>query len=782
MKRRSLWLRLRAGAMDSSFILGGLLVILLIVLAVIGPEIAPHNPYVRERIQWIDGELQGAPHHPSATYPLGTDYLGRDNLSLLLHGARNTMLIALVATIGRLLFGLIFGALAGWWPGKWFDRLVTAATEFFASIPGLILAILLVYAIGIRTGHLAFVIAVAVVGWGEVAQIVRSNVLSIRKELYIEAAEAVGLSSIEILSRHALPNLLSTMLALSALQMGSSLLLLGELGFVNIFLGAGTILAGDAGTASQLIFEIPDWGAMLGSTWRSFRALPWLPGVPAAAFFISILSFNLFGQGLQRFSEKGRFYPSGWSVMRFLAIGAVILFGIQYALASTGPEAGYKEAAGKFDVTRAWKDISYLTSPELEGRQTGTEGALLAAGYIAEGFKQSGLTPFGYGGYFQTFSARHGQVTAIPTLEILDQQGKAVYTATEGIFYDPSEPFLSEGVYENVLEIYGSSNSRRTPRRFLGLAFVIHPLEDGIDRSSLFRDWFPGAVRIVPDAALPSSIAAPLFQGPLDFLEANPVVLIGESTAQEILAITGYELNTLYETIEKEGEVEIDTDYRLRLTFGLNYELTPQVNVVGYIPGSDIRVQTNRVLVVAPYSGSGSPATALSPGADENASGVAIMLEVLRQWAEQDYIPERTVAFAAFDESGGLNFLDNPILPTGGNETWTTVILYGLGAGDERIARVAVAGAPEKMFDDSARRMGSKTSDLGYWPFFFGGISGGSWTLPANNSYSGIAITRPGSQLSGTALDTRQNLDPALLEEAGKAVLHFLMVLSSKGG
>jgi hypothetical protein len=178
---------------------------------VLGPEIAPHNPYLIQRIQWIDGELDRAPFDPSETYPLGTDGQGRDILSLLLVGTRTTLVIALLATTVRILLGLVLGALAGWRPGGFVDRFVTLFAGFFAAIPGLVLAIFIVYAVGIRQGQVAFIVALSIVGWGEVAQIFRSHVYDIRKESYIESAQAVGLSQIEILSRHVLPNLFSTM-------------------------------------------------------------------------------------------------------------------------------------------------------------------------------------------------------------------------------------------------------------------------------------------------------------------------------------------------------------------------------------------------------------------------------------------------------------------------------------------------------------------------------------------------------------------------------------------
>ncbi len=202
MKPITFWQRLSRAVQEPYFIIGSVLVVLLVLAAVLGPELAPHNPYLVKRIQWIDGELHKAPFPPSDLYPLGTDDQGRDQLSLLLYGARVTLIMAFVATVVRLLLGLILGTFAGWWPGSLFDRAVAAVTELLAAIPGLILAMLVVFAIGVRRGQVAFVVALSVVGWGEVAQIVRGHVLTIRNKLYIMAARAVGLNSANILSLH----------------------------------------------------------------------------------------------------------------------------------------------------------------------------------------------------------------------------------------------------------------------------------------------------------------------------------------------------------------------------------------------------------------------------------------------------------------------------------------------------------------------------------------------------------------------------------------------------
>jgi peptide/nickel transport system permease protein len=775
MGSRSLFGRVAHAAKDTSFIIGAILVACLLVIAFIGPEIAPHNPYVIERIQWVDGELERAPIDPNSTYPLGTDPLGRDLLSLLLHGTRTTLVIALLATTVRILLGLVLGALAGWRPGGLIDRFVTLVAGFFAAIPGLVLAILIVYAVGIRQGQIAFVIALSVVGWGEVAQIFRSHVYDIRKESFIEAAQAVGLSPIEILSRHVLPNLLATMLALTSLEMAGALLLLGELGFMSVFLGSGAFLPGDPFTPNVLTFEIPDWGAMLGTNWRSFRALPWLPGAPAVAFFISILSFNLFGYGLQRFSERGRFYPSGLSVLRFITIVVAILFGVQYVLSITSPEAAFKDLARGFDVERTWNDISFLTQKELAGRTTGTEERDLAASYISRRFEEAALTPFPTGTYFQSYATQHGEISTMPVLELLDQNGNVLYTMREGLYFDPSQPFDFTGEFESELVIFGNHNFYAS--RFSGGFFFIL----GTQGERVRHDDALLGIRIIPDQYLPKVNVAPRFLGPLAFLGSEPTLLISESVARKLISDLGYDLDALSAALEEEDEVWIETHIPVRVRVGLEYEQVQGVNVIGYIPGEDVRVQTQRILVAASYTGPSPFEETIYPGADENASGVAVMLELMRYLREIEFEPDHTIVFLAYDENGGENFVLDPILPTSPSDTWTAVIIHGIGAGDSNnLARIQTGGALDAVFDESARTMGVRTEPLDYWPFFFSGGGGRGWDLPPDPSYSGIAVSRPGDVYSGTPRDSIHNLNPQAIEAAGEALSHFLLVLSSE--
>jgi len=784
MRSLTFRLRLQRAAQDPYFITGSLLISLLLFAAVLGPEIAPHNPFLVKHLQWIDGELRKAPFAPGRLYPLGTDDLGRDQLSLLLYGARVTLVMSFVATVVRLLLGLTLGTVAGWWPGSPLDRVVTAVTDFLAAIPSLIMAMLIILAIGVQRGQLAFIAALSLVGWGEITQMVRGYVLTIRGRLYILAARAVGLSSPSILSRHVLPNLLPTLLTLASLEMGSVLLLLGELGFLHIFVGGGRTGFSMASWEVHHYFDVPDWGAMLGTSWRWFRSYPWFPLAPAVAFLVAIVGFNVFGYGLQRFVERGRFHPTGLSVLRFVLLVALLLLAARALLRNTGVEAQLGRLARQFDVDRALEDTAHLTQTDLGGRPTGPGGGFRSAAYIAYRYELAGLTPASPdGSYFQPYTAIRGRVSATPVMRTRDDdRGQPAVWSNGDISLDPRQAFHAEGRTESELVVIG--NARETAVSS-GILLLLDEEEE------LRMPWntappYSAVLRLVADDALPQGNRPPSSDrgryARRESLPSFPNLLISESAARQVLGLAELDLEELQAAVEAGERVVLPTGLQMQLAYGLIYEEVLATNVVGYIAGLDQESRGERILVVATYTGPPAQKGVAYPGADENASGVAVMLETARLLLDLELVPKRTIVFAALDEGGGNHFVYSPSLPTERSDIWTTVIIHGIGAGAPYLSRLEAGSGLAGAFDQSARRFGVRTRDLQDWPFFF--VSNYSrlshseaWV---HKSYQALAVTRPGDALSGTPNDTLDHLDRKSLLSSGRSIAHFVMVLSSR--
>jgi len=307
-----------------------------------------------------------------------------------------------------MLVGTVLGVSAGWGRGGRADRLVTGAVGVWAAFPVPLFAIIVILALGIQKGMIVFVVALCVVGWAEIAQFVRGQVIGIKPQLHIEAARSLGTRTSQILTRHVLPLLLPSLLVLAVLEMAGVLLLLAELGFLNIFLGGGfKVQIGEAGRMVPVVAyysDVPEWGALLANIRTWWRAYPWLAWYPGIFFFVAILAFNLWGEGLRRWLDQSRVNVSRLFSRYSLAAVAVLVFGLGWVLRTSAPLGVYSAQAKQFDTQQALMDVRTLASPQFQGRETGTPGAKLAADYIAERMDEIGLQPGGQNDtYIQTF-------------------------------------------------------------------------------------------------------------------------------------------------------------------------------------------------------------------------------------------------------------------------------------------------------------------------------------------------------------------------------------------
>jgi hypothetical protein len=393
--------------------------------------------------------------------------------------------------------------------------------------------------------------------------------------------------------------------------------------------------------------------------------------------------------------------------------------------------------------------------------------------YVAAQFEQAGLSLTTPGGsYLHEYTLFRGHKTDEPVVEVLGDTGEVLLRLEEGISLDPWQAFHGEGSREAELLVV--ANASRLPPDAVVLA--LDPTER-LQRGWLPTDRYQAILRLVPDEKVAGPDVVPVFDttsyGSAERLPVFPNLLIGTSSASQLLEQAGLDLEELRARSETGKELVLQTGLRLRLSYGLVYEESTATNVVGYIAGEDLENRGQRILVAARYDSD-------RMGADRNASGVAAILEMARMLQQIEFFPKRTIVFAAFDVGGDFDFVIHPSLPTGRSDLWTTVIVDGIGAGEKRLGRLEVGSGLARTFDQSARRFGVRTSALDEWRFFF--ITNGSrlsWNEPrVHDSYQGLVVTRPGDNLSGTAADTLDHLNQKQLRDAAQAILHFVMVLS----
>lgn len=216
----------------------------------------------------------------SPGYPFGTDMLGRDVAAGVAHGARVSLLIGIVATLVAVIVGTVLGAVAGYF-GGWVDDAIMRFTEIFQTIPGFLLALLMVAIFG--PSLYSIVGAIGVISWPSVARLVRAEFLSLRTRDFVKAAVLGGQSSARIVFRQILPNTLSPIVVAASLMMATAILLESAISFLGL------------GDRSMIT-----WGFMIGAGRTTLLQSWWLSAVPGVAIFVTVLGLNLLGDALNQ--------------------------------------------------------------------------------------------------------------------------------------------------------------------------------------------------------------------------------------------------------------------------------------------------------------------------------------------------------------------------------------------------------------------------------------------------------------------------------------------------
>jgi ABC-type dipeptide/oligopeptide/nickel transport system permease subunit len=251
---------------------GGILILIYLLTAIFAPVLYPGNPSAPNLIMSLEG--------PSLMHPLGTDELGRSILGRIIWGSRISLLIAVGVVSVGLLVGVPFGLISGYYRGK-VDFGIQRVTDMLLAFPGFLLALALVAVLGVGLKNTVISIGISMVPI--YIRLVRGCVLTVREQVYVEAARAVGTRDLSILLRHILPNVMVPITVQTSLSMGIGILSAAALGFLGLGVQPPT----------------PEWGAMLGSGRAYLFNAPHVATFPGIAIFFAVLCFNLLGDGLR---------------------------------------------------------------------------------------------------------------------------------------------------------------------------------------------------------------------------------------------------------------------------------------------------------------------------------------------------------------------------------------------------------------------------------------------------------------------------------------------------
>ncbi|MCU0964559.1 MAG: ABC transporter permease [Burkholderiaceae bacterium] len=250
-------------------VVGLLLLSMVLLAATLAGVLYPVDPFA----------MVGKPFQPPfGEHLLGTDMLGRDLAAGVLHGARTTLLVGVVATVIATVVGVAIGGLAGYFGGR-LDSLLMRFTELFQTIPFFLFAILLVAVLGATIGNVIF--AIALVSWPPMARLVRGEFMSMRNREFVQACVSMGMGHARIVFVHILPNTLSAIIVTGSLMVATAILIESGLSFLGL---------SDANTMS--------WGFIIGSGRSVLRTAWWVCAMPGLAILLTVMAINLVGDGL----------------------------------------------------------------------------------------------------------------------------------------------------------------------------------------------------------------------------------------------------------------------------------------------------------------------------------------------------------------------------------------------------------------------------------------------------------------------------------------------------
>jgi ABC-type dipeptide/oligopeptide/nickel transport system permease subunit len=259
-------------------LVGGVILLIVLTGAVFAEYVAPHEPNRQRLIArfkppfWAEGG--------SMTYPLGTDNVGRDIWSRIIHGSRISLIVGVCAVGVSMLIGVTLGLISGFWGGR-IDSIIMALVDIMLAFPQLILAFAMVAVLGPGIGNIILVLGIT--GWERYARVVRAEVLALREREFVQAARAVGVANAKIVFGHIMPNTFSSVIVMATLQTAQAILAEAALSFLG--LGTGR--------------TYPSWGQMI-SLGRDYLSIAWwLSTFPGLAILLTVLAINLVGDRIR---------------------------------------------------------------------------------------------------------------------------------------------------------------------------------------------------------------------------------------------------------------------------------------------------------------------------------------------------------------------------------------------------------------------------------------------------------------------------------------------------
>jgi hypothetical protein len=539
-----------------------------------------------------------------------------------------------------------------------------------------------------------------------------------------------------------------------------------------------------------LIANVRNW-------WRTY---PWMALYPGGAFFLSIMAFNVLGEGLRRFLDESQANLSRLFNRYTFASGVAVVVALTLLFQASTPLGQYRSEGLKFDPQRVMRDIEVLSSLEYQGRETGTPGAGLAANYIAKRMEENGLLPSGDGQtYLQTLLRPRRHLTEIPQLALVGENDASDLQFTYRQDFAELAGSKRYGEIQAVIAgiAFGpliNETGERDPYGLLNTEARDHILIVRCEDFEKINGVSVSGILIVADEhfSVERKDLYPAEISSTQRLRDVPTMVISPKLAEQLLATTGSSLSTLQEMGSGLGvnqSVLTGAGATVKITINAqlfeDYSNENYINVIGGIPGEGVLsgAQNQVIMVSAYYDGLGIGSDGqFYPGANDNASGVAVMLELARLMTASAYKPEKSMLFVAWaggERSEGLSVVNVMNARPGANQLTVEVVFelsgVGYGTGDSIALGEVSSYRLVKLFQSAAGKYNDATTTRGRGPHYGNEASLGF----GDRSALTLSVSWDGSDaLAHTPRDVPALIDPEKLLRVGRSSLLTLMVLA----
>ncbi|WP_160680587.1 ABC transporter permease subunit [Clostridium sp. C8-1-8] len=632
-------------ASNMLFIFGGIIILAILFVIIFPEKLTHYNTYTIEGIKsgvQKNGSLviKGAPFSPSKENLLGTDGLGRDLLSIIVYGTRYTMEICLFVVLGRFFIAIPMGVAAG--VGNGFSNsVINLFNSVFSTIPSLLISVIVLkiafFTNLFRTqSFLAFVIVLTIVGWAKLAGIIRERVQGILQQPFVTGEKAIGKSNRKIILENILPHFSPELTVLFFMEMSLALSMIMQLGFFGVYVGnIRVISSSDTNAVFNMSYE-PEWASMLSSSINSFSFAPWTVLSPAAAFFISIFGFNIFGEGLREKlqSKNSMFIVYFRKILGFkiltkkvlklsIALGCIVIVLVTtLSLRENNLRKTYTAKASEL-TNWQFKDQVLIGSQEADYTASNLKNSLKAAG-----FKPLGKD------YIQDYD-----------INKLYSIGSYEFTITNS--HKTSKLILGKD-----FSLASPNNYKLSGDLFLEEGFDIFNLKD----FSQFDNKF-----VVLDEQNYSKAAILNFSKELK-AKSKALAIIDIIPTEEKLPETIYNGNTGEDFIylTKAASLKLDKNSQLSITTKALSLAQTGKNVVGILPGNNPKLSKEAILISIGYN-------YLSYDKENTVNKLKMAIELAYKLGNTNSRPQRTIIISFFDgnlteqASGAKYYGTNPL-------------------------------------------------------------------------------------------------------------------------